>query len=165
MLGGWTVAGGRQAPLSPQDVQRRLATLTAAKAALEAYKTQYGRYPDTDGVWLQGAAVGRLLRLPAGTPAGEEAIGLRAGNGEYKLISGDPNLCLAVHASHPDMIDPVRFKFSNMPLEPSFAVRDPDLLRTARTLMVSERSDPALADHIRAKCWGVGYWTPQAWLW
>jgi hypothetical protein len=165
MLGGWTVAGGRQAPLSPQDVQRKLGTLTAAKAALDAYKTQFGHYPDTNGAWVQGVAVGSLLRLPADAPADWETIGLRAGDGEYKLISGDPNLCLAVHGSHPDMVDPARFKFSNMPLEQSFEVRDPALMRTARTLMVSERSDPALADHIRAKCWGVGYWTQQAWLW
>lgn len=170
MLGSWTIVGGGvspywREPLSRQELQRTMETLAAFKTGLEAYRAQFGRYPETDGTWVQGAALKNLLSLPFDLSPRDDAISLRAEAENYKLILTDPNLCRSVHASKPEMIDPVRFVFSNMPIQPSFDVKDAALLQTARQLMVTERCDPALPDHIRAKCWGVGYWTPKAWLW
>jgi hypothetical protein len=170
MLGSWTLVGGAVAPywrepLSRQALQGKMETLAAFKAGLEAYRAEFGRYPETDGTWVHGAALRNLLPLPLDVSPHDDAISLRADAENYKLIVTDPHLCRTVRLSNAEMIDPVRFVFSNMPLQASFDVHDATLLKTARKLMVTERCDPALPDHIRAKCWGVGYWTPEAWLW
>jgi hypothetical protein len=155
-----------------------MALIAQAKAALADVKAQSGSYPPSGGQWLEaspgefrtalakGQGIGEFLahaRPFSGDP--QECLLYRCDGKDYKLIWHRGGSCNAVHAVHPELVDPVRTAYSRTMVDGGWEASTANEAVVAKARNPQIKFDPAVPNPLFGTCWAFGTWTQGAVFW